>query len=323
MRFLNPWRRMLHAGLTLGLICAGLAFVQAHGAVPKFKASHAIVLVIDGPRQSEMWDDPDHTRIPCLATELAPQGVLMRNFRNNGPTYTAAGHTALCTGFYQDIENSKGSQLPNHPSMFQYFLKAKGLPQTKALVITSKDKLALLANTNDSAWHDKFMPATYCGVEGKGFGSGYAEDADTLAAVKRILAKDHPRLVIINLKEPDASGHGGDWFSYLRAVRNSDARAGELWNFLQSEPEFKDHTDLFITHDHGRHLDGVADGFKNHGDDCEGCRRIALLALGPDFKKGAEVKATGEQIDVPVTIGAILGFPMPGCKGRVLKELFK
>jgi len=315
--------------LSFLLVLAGFNCTQGSGAVPhrkatpRIQATSAIVLVIDGPRQSEMWDDPEHIRIPHLATELAPQGTLMRNFRNNGPTYTAAGHTALCTGFYQDIENGKGSQLPDHPSMFQYFLKAKALPQNQALVITSKDKLALLANTNDTAWNGQFMPATWCGVGGKGFGAGYADDADTMAVVKTILGKDHPRLVIINLKEPDASGHGGSWMSYLQAIRASDARAAELWAFLQSDPGYKDHTALFITHDHGRHLDGVADGFVNHGDDCEGCRRLALVALGPDFKKGAQVSSTGEQIDVPVTIAWMLGFQMPGTKGRVLKELFK
>ena len=207
--------------------------------------------------------------------------------------------------------------------MFQHFLKATGLPREKAWVITSKDKLAILGDTSELGWHGLYIPSRWCGVDGKGPGAGYAEDSETMATVKDVLAKHHPRLMLINLKQPDANGHGGHWDQYLQALRQSDAYAAELWKFLQADPAYRGHTAYFITHDHGRHLDGVADGFVNHGCNCEGCRRTALLALGPDFKKGEVIKTGGEQIDLPVTVAAILGFEMPGLKGRVLKELFR
>jgi hypothetical protein len=305
-------------------ITAFLALVPAYSLEAKskvFKANNVVVLVIDGPRQSEMWGDPARRHIPHLSKELAPKGTLMPGFRNNGPTYTAAGHTALCTGFYEEIDNS-GNQLPSHASMFQHFLKATGLPKEKVWVITSKDKLAVLGDTAELGWHWLYTPSVWSGAGGKGPGAGYAEDSETMATVKAVLGRHHPRLVLINLKQPDANGHGGKWERYLQALHESDAYAGELWKFLQADPHYRNHTAYFVTHDHGRHLDGVADGFVNHGDDCEGCRRVALLVLGPDFKKGAIIKAGGEQIDLPVTIAAILGFKMPDCKGRVLTELF-
>jgi hypothetical protein len=255
--------------------------------------------------------------------ELLPQGILLAGFRNNGPTYTTSGHTAFCTSHYEDLENSKGSQLPSRPSLFQAWRKASGAPADKAWVIATKDKLGILADCTDPAWHGRWQPMAWTGKGGKGLGSGYGEDPDTEAATLKILGEHHPALVLINLKQPDAAGHAKDWAAYLKGIQDGDAFAAQLWAWLQADPEYKGTTALFVTHDHGRHLDGVADGFVSHGDNCEGCRRIALLALGPDFKRGVELAEGGEQTDLAPTIAALMGFEMPKADGKVLTQLFQ
>ena len=98
-----------------------------------------------------------------MANDMAQHGVIYSGFRNNGPTYTNAGHTAICTGIYQRIDNM-GKELPKNPSMFQYWLKATGKPQNSAYVITSKDKLEILTNCKDRDWRDKYRPSSNCGV---------------------------------------------------------------------------------------------------------------------------------------------------------------
>jgi hypothetical protein len=304
----------------LKIVILSVLFFLA-GGLEAYQTKNVVVLVIDGPRQSECWADPSHANIPNMATKLAPLGSLLPDFKNNGPTYTNAGHTALATGYYEELENSQGTQLPSHPGIFQYYLKKTGSPATSAWVITSKGKLKILSDTSDPKWQGKWRPSFYCGADG--LGGGYGEDLATFEKIKETLNRDHPRLLLINLKEPDSSGHTGIWKDYLKGMRASDEIAWQLWEFLQADPFYRDQTAYLITHDHGRHLDGVADGFKSHGDACAGCRAVALLALGPDFKRGAVIKNVGEQIDIPVTIASMLGFKMPGLKGRVLKELFR
>ena len=72
-----------------------------------------------------------------------------------------------------------------------------------------------------------------------------------------------------------------------------------------------------MTNDHGRHEDAHG-GFKNHGDSCEGCRHIMLLAIGPRFTPGVEIKEPAYQIDIAPTAAEILGIAFPSVEGKNL-----
>ncbi len=279
-----------------------------------------VIVVVDGPRWSETWGEPTRSHIPQRATVLAPQGVLFTRFRNQGPTYTNAGHTALCTGVYQEINNS-GLELPGHASIFQHYLAATRAPVTDAWLISSKDKLRVLSDCLDPAWRHAATCSIDCGVDGNG-GGGYRDDAITAQHIRTLLPQHHPHLVLINLKQVDACGHAKDWPGYLQGIRDTDAIVAQTWDVIQHDAEMAGQTALFITNDHGRHLDGIKDGFVSHGDDCLGCRQIELLAIGPDFKRGATVDIERGQIDVAVTAAALLGFALPDSRGTVIPELF-
>lgn len=284
-----------------------------------YKTRHVIILVIDGPRWTETFGDPDLRYIPKMGRELTKEGVLYTNFYNNGPTYTSSGHTAITTGFYQSISNA-GKELPKRPSIFQYYLKQSNADKSEAWLVSSKGKLEILANTYDKDWWNTFMPMTYCGPNGGS--SGYEEDAKTVVQYKRVINAHTPNLMLINLLEADVNGHGNNWSGYLQSIKNCDQYVSDLWQMIQSDPEMKDRTTLFVTNDHGRHPDGHKDGFVSHGDNCEGCRHISLLALGPDFKKGQVISTPAELIDISKTVGKLLGFDIPTSKGCVLQDLF-
>ncbi len=284
------------------------------------KARHLVVVVIDGPRWSETWGALGQPDIPHQARELAPLGSRYEHFRNTGWTYTNCGHTAITTGFYEQIENA-GNQLPARPSVFQFFRQATGLPAESTWVITSKDKLFVLGNTSDPLWKGRLQPALDCGVPARGPFGGYRDDRLTLAAAKAVLTTHHPALLLINFKEPDAAGHAKNWPGYLQGIRDTDSYVAELWQHIQADPELKDRTDLFITNDHGRHLDGHGDGYISHGDDCEGCRQISLLAVGPDIAVGQVFQEVRTQIDLGVTIAHLAGVSLPSSPGQVLTEM--
>lgn len=286
-----------------------------------YQTKYVVILVIDGPRYSETYGDTSCRLSPVLCDSLRYQGAFYEDFKNNGVTYTVPGHTAIATGVYQRISNS-GTNLPKNPSLFQYYLKSTGAAKNDAYIVASKGKLDVLANTENKKWHDQFLAATYCGPNGNGL--GYGKDEKTFVKVTELVTSPNaPHVMLINLLAVDVYGHANNWEKYQQSITACDAYAANLWAMIQSNPLMKDQTTLFITNDHGRHLDGVKSGFVNHGDRCEGCRHISLLVLGPDTPKGLSIKKEGELIDISKTISTLLHFDMPTSKGRFLEEAFR
>jgi membrane-anchored protein YejM (alkaline phosphatase superfamily) len=282
--------------------------------VQAIKTRNVIVIVVDGARYSETWGDSTHQYIPNLYA-LRSQGVLVTNFKNNGYTWTDPGHTAISTGNYENIDNG-GSELPTYPSMFQSFLKKTGQPVEKAWVITSKEKLQILANSKMTDWQNKYVARTDCGP-------GYRSDDTTYTHTINVMKKYHPNLMLVNLKDPDFFGHAGYWKGYLNGIKTTDVQIKGIYDQIQNDPIYKDQTTIIVTNDHGRHLNGIADAFVSHGCDCDGCRHIEFFAIGPDFKKGATLNTAYEQIDISQTVAKLLNFKMEFSKGKVMTELFK
>lgn len=294
--------------------------VQKERYVPsKYKTKNVIILVVDGPRYSETWGSPTRELIPVLDKQLAPLGVVNSAFYNLGSTFTNPGHTAITTGNYQDIKNN-GTELPDFPSIFQHWSHTYEQDGESTYVITSKDKLEILADTNLASWNGRYKPATDCGIAG--LATGYRDDAITYQHTFDILSKKHPKLVLINLRAPDSFAHANDWDNYIRGISNSDQFLGDLWRFLQDDPFYADSTTLFMTNDHGRHGNGNKNGFISHGDGCSECRHLNFFAIGPDFKRNEILTTERSQIDISATVAELLQFDMPYGKGEVMFELF-
>lgn len=282
------------------------------------RAENIIIVVMDGPRYSETWGDPTHQNIPRMANEMAKEGAVFTNFYNSGPTYTNAGHSTITTGNRQEIDNL-GNEFPEYPSIFQYYLKKTGKEKQKAWIITSKDKLEILANTNDENWKDKYLPSTDCGQSG--LRSGYKDDSVTFQRSLDILKKHHPNLVLVNFKEPDATAHTNNWPGYLQGIKDSDEYIWKLWTFIKTDTFYQDRTAFFVTNDHGRHLDDVKEGFSNHGCHCQGCEHINLYAYGPGITRKSIDRKYALQ-DITATAAYLLDLRMPHSEGEIMKDLW-
>lgn len=285
-----------------------------------FKTEKVIILVMDGPRYSETWGHHTHQYIPRMSNDLAQHGVINTNFYNNGRTKTVSGHTAMATGVYDFLENT-GLELPKTPSIFQLWRAAQDKDSTAAWIVASKPKVSVLSNCSDPEWMDKFRPSQDCGENG--LGGTYRLDDVTFAVAKDVLETQKPELMLVNFIEPDLSGHANDWDNYLAGITQTDEYIYQLWDFIETDSFYKGTTTVFVTNDHGRHLQGINDGFKSHGDDCLGCRHIFLYASGPDFKEGVITERHRELPDIAVTTGRLLGFEVPKSKGEVMWELFE
>lgn len=276
-----------------------------------------MVVVIDGPRFSETWGHPEQKYIPLMAGELAPEGTFFSNFRNEGLTNTNPGHTAIVTGRNQYMRND-GSEYPQGPSFFQHYLQQTGQSPDKAFIITSKTKLKILADSRHRDWRGRFTPSYSCGKNNED-----RSDQETLEETYKTLREKKPNLMLVQFLGPDKNGHENNWPGYLESIQETDILVAKLWRFIQQDAIYKDKTALLITNDHGRHSDGQRNGFISHGDDCESCRHISLLALGPDFDRGIIVSEHYDQTAIAPTIAQLLGFRFPSGEGNPIQPLLK
>lgn len=318
---------MTHVKFLLLIIITSISFCSFHihdndeALSPKYQTKNAVIIVMDGARYTETWGDSTHTNIPRIANDIAPYAVVNTSFYNDGPTYTLAGHSALSTGYYGEINNS-GTENPSHPSVFQYFNRSVNAKQNLSWIVASKDKISVLSDCTDPSWKHAFTPSYNCGTTGSGTGCGYRNDSLTCLKAEEILSTQHPRLMLVNFQEPDGSGHSGDWRAYTSAIKKTDQYIYQLWSYLQQDKFYKSSTAIFITNDHGRHTDGVQGGFSNHGCPCDGCRHVFFIATGPDFKKATVINHHYDLVDISTTIASLLGFPFTS-EGEVMTEILR
>jgi hypothetical protein len=286
-------------------------------SLKEYKTENVIIIVVDGQRYSESWGDSTHQYIPYFSNEIAAFGVVNTAFYNNGLTATVPGFIAITTGVYQEINNT-GTELPEYPSIFQYLIEKDSI--ANAWIINSKDKLAVLGNCQQPNWNNKYMPLLDCGIDG--LGSGKRHDTLTLARFFNVMSEYYPKLTLLGFREPDFSAHTNSWDDYIVGIINTDEYIYRIWNYIQNDPHYAGTTTLFITNDHGRHLDDIGSGFQKHGDDCDGCRHISFFAYGPDFKKGV-ISNSRELIDIPTTIAEILQLNPEYMEGEIMYELFE
>lgn len=283
-------------------------FILLAGTLSAQHTRFVLVVVIDGVRYTESFGDPAHQWIPRIWTDLRPQGVIYTSYSNAGTTETNPGHASIATGAWQTITND-GLTRPQTPTVFEYFRKSLGARADENIVALGKSKLNILAFSD----HPEYGAAFGASVAGTP-----SEYSDRLAAdtLKRVLRTNHPRLAILNLPNSDSVAHAGNWDGYLSSVRIADSLVYGIWNAVQSDSVMKGKTTMFVTNDHGRHTSS----FTGHGDGCEGCRRITLLAIGPDTPPGIIDSMPRTQVDIAPTIGMLLGFQTPYATGTALSS---
>jgi hypothetical protein len=268
-------------------------------------AQNVVIVVIDGARYTETFG-AGSLYISRIWTQLRPLGTIWTNFRNDGITKTDPAHASIVTGTWQSIDN-KGFVRPTQPTMFEYFRKASGAPKSAAAVVVGKRKLGILAYSSHHDYEVKYKASTSIGKD----------DTSVVRILKTILRQNHPKLTLVNLPSTDAAGHSGNRIQYLSAIHIADSLIYDIWQTLQADSLYRSNTTLFVTNDHGRH-DNLHKGFKNHGDNCEGCRHIMLFAIGRGFPVNTVVTKRRTQCDIAPTAGELLSFPTPYSIGTSL-----
>jgi hypothetical protein len=297
-----------------------VAFFGIHCSKGKNQAliDRVVIIVIDGPRNSDINED-SLSEYNGGYKLLKNQGLYFSNFMNQGTTNTQNGMSNIITG-NEEILINNGSEVSSYASIFHHYLKNKNISPDKTWIISSKDKLETLKSTKDTGYNLSQIPRTNCGKNG--LGTGYRADSMTCYSALDIFQTYQPSLAFITFREPDYSGHAGKWQDYKMGMKNAIAYTQKLIDFVQTDANYQGRTLVLITNDHGRHLDGIADGFLSHGDSCIGCRHITLLTISPNISPGSSVASLFSLNNIAPTIARILNFEMPSASAESILEIF-
>lgn len=281
------------------------------------KAERVVVVVwAGGVRASETILDPQHRYIPRIWNDLVLRGTLVTRLYNDGWTNHGPSLQTLATGRWEVTQYDDP-----RPATGRTLVDAARRRGRSTLVIGPPGDRPLLLAGGD--------PSDVVGVSLSRAPAPFEPD-DPAAALYKLQSFDRPVVAAFLAREatwPHLSflvfddtdmAHQGRWSWYVGAIRQADELTWRLWERLEADRR----TDLLVLPAHGRAAHGQTRwGFMGHGREDQGCTRLWMLALGPDFAAGRSVETRARLIDVAPTIARILGLRFRS-QGRVLQEVF-
>ncbi|HEY4382843.1 MAG TPA: hypothetical protein VGN01_21045 [Acidobacteriaceae bacterium] len=158
----------------------------------------------------------------------------------------------------------------------------------------------------------------------------FARHASTLSSadelsvyiLRQVMRQYAPGLIWITLHDMDVA-HTGAFSLYLDGIRRSDRLCAEIWQNIQSEPEYKDRTTMLVLPDFGRDSDlsPSGNGFQHHRTGDPLSRTTWMMALGPHIRQNTTVDRPLDSLDLVPTIGALMGFATPFAAGAPAREI--
>lgn len=145
-------------------------------------------------------------------------------------------------------------------------------------------------------------------------------DAFTHHFAMSYLRREQPKLLFISYGETDDFAHDGKYDEYILAAHRTDGFIRNVWETLQSLPNYRNNTVLFITVDHGRgeepletwlhhaskrSLDGYMSSLAQYEEGIVGSEATWMAAIGPGINANGLVE-TGENCVTSDRIAATL-----------------
>jgi hypothetical protein len=115
-----------------------------------------------------------------------------------------------------------------------------------------------------------------------------------------------PRVLFVGLGETDDWAHAGSYAEYLNAAHLADEYLRQIWELVQSMPEYRGKTTLIVLPDHGR---GMGVKWTDHGQKVPASMQTWMAFLGPDTPPLGERKQAlpVTESQIAATLAALLG----------------
>lgn len=258
--------------------------------------------------------------------DLGNKAEVANTFRFSYP-----GYNELFTGFPDPRINSN-DKVPNpNINLLEYINKQKGF-EGKVIAFTSWDVFPSILNDKRSGIivNSGLTDLNFPGIserlkllnemqhQSPGFvAEDMRLDVLTYQFGKQYMIDKKPRVLYLGFDETDDLAHQGNYKMYLQQARKTDAILADLWNFLQSDPIYKNQTTLLITSDHGRG-ELPLESWQSHGEKIVGSEQVWFAVIGPDFPPKGEVKtaSTIYHKQLAQTLSELLGLDFKFAAGH-------
>ncbi len=232
------------------------------------------------PGYNEMLTGSPDPRIN--SNEFGPNpNVTVFEWLNNKPEFHDQVHVFATWGTFRDIFNESRSHIPMQV--------AWDTPYSGPNLTPSEQLLNELYRTTTRLDNDDVY------------------DSFLQVPLRDYLKFNRPSLLFVGYGETDNWAHSGRYDLVLESARGYDQFVQELWNLVQSIPEFRNQTTFILTADHGR--GSGPKEWRDHGNKQKGSENIWLAVIGPDTSPLGERSniAPITQSQIAATLAALLG----------------
>ena len=260
----------------------------------------------------DFWAETPELRrrllMPFMWEHFMQVGQILGN-RHLGSEVTVAnkmcisypGYSEIFTGYADDGHIYSNFKIKNRNSSVLDFVNARQGFRGRVASFASWDVFPSIFNEN----HNRFyVNAAFEPVRDDLFssinqtmakvvhhwGNRVRPDSLTFEYALQYLRTQLPRVLHIGFGETDEYAHDNEYDHYLQSAHATDQMIGELWQFIQNHPLYRNKTTLVITTDHGR--GNRPETWHKHHGLVDGSGEIWLAMAGPDISPSGEMKNT-------------------------------
>lgn len=282
--------------------------------------------------RKEFWRDTPAERrtalLPFIWGVMATDGQIFGNPSlgsagrvTNGKNFSYPGYNEILCG-YPDPAVISNAKIRNRNVTVLEWLHAKPGLSGKVAAFTSWDVFPYIINSERSKIpvnaglvplteipaNDEVRLLNRLIAETPLEGDDTRPDSFTYHAARLYVAQKKPRILFLSFDETDSQAHNGRYDRVLGSARKNDRFIADLWQFIQTMPEYRGKTTLIVTTDHGRG-DPPTD-WKSHGIQIKGSEGWWAAVLGPDTPAMGDRKDVGPltQSQIAATVAGLLGY---------------
>lgn len=291
--------------------------------------------------QKKFWAETAVERrkllMPFLWSTMVTKGQLYgdRDMGNHDEVaniyhFSYPGYNEIFTGFPDIWMNSNNPVLNRNTNVLEYLNKQKGFENRVAVfasweifpAIFNVKRSGLMVNAGytdfeDSTAGERLKYLNELQHKGPHYLGETRIDFMTYEFGKEYLKQYKPRILYFAFDETDDLAHAGNYKMYLTQAHQEDAFLQELWQYLQTDPVYKDKTTLIVTCDHGRG-DMSCAGWRSHGFWIKDSGQTWMAVIGPDTPAGGIIttQTTTYHKQLAQTIAKLLGFDFKANAGH-------